>query len=312
MTAALVLPPEAGEPSQLLAEAARHLCGAVGAKRFRPQLVHLLGQIYDLSEEQLLRIAAAGELIHAASLLHDDVIDSGTERRGKPTANVTWGNSVAVLAGDWLLTRAILEVAPLGLLVMNDAIETVATMTCAAVREVEARGRTDVTYPLWRDIAQGKAGELFAWCAGSVATLGRDAAGTQILRQLGRQLGIAFQMADDLKDILDANGGKDRFADLKNRNPSFALVVAMDRAPALRSRIAKVWETSESPADLPGLGRAVAESGGLEAASALLRDEIRSSLTLLSTVAPPKIVAAFIDLAASFAGSQAALLQGAA
>jgi heptaprenyl diphosphate synthase len=306
-------PAQTGGPS-VLSEASRRLCNAGGAKRVRPQLSLLFGRIFDLPVAPLVRIAAGAEMVHAASLLHDDVIDLGTERRGRPTANVQWGNSVAVLAGDWLLTRAILEVAPLGLDVVREAIETVATMTGAAVREVEARGRTDLTTRDWRDIAQGKAGELFAWCGRTVATMAHAPEAAEILGRLGRRLGVAFQMADDLRDVLDPLSGKDRFADLKNRNPSFVLVVAMDHDPALRQRIDLAWRGAGigDSRELTELGRTIRESGALEAADTLLRQEVSESLALLSTVAPKSIIDEFIDLAASFAGDQIALLKGAA
>jgi heptaprenyl diphosphate synthase len=306
-------PARRGSPS-VLAEASLRLCGAGGAKRFRPQLSLLLGQIYDLPMAPLIRVAAGAEMVHAASLLHDDVIDLGTERRGRPTANVQWGNSVAILAGDWLLTRAILEIAPLGIGILREAIETVATMTGSAVREVEARGRTDLTTQDWREIARGKAGELFAWCGRSVAELGQAPEAVEVLGQLGRRLGVAFQMADDLKDVLDPQSGKDRFADLKNRNPSFVLVVAMDRDPVLRQRIGAAWASPEATdgREVIELGRAIRESGAIQAADKLLREEVRESLSLLATVAPKRIVDEFVDLATSFAGDQIALLKGAA
>src|ERR1700722_9050498 len=306
-------PAETDGPS-VWADASRRLCNAGGAKRVRPQLSLLFGRIFDLPVAPLVRIAAGAEMVHAASLLHDDVIDLGTERRGPPTAHVQWGNSVAVLAGDWLLTRAILEVAPLGLGVVREGIQTVAIMTGAAVREVEARGRTDLTTRDWRDIAQGKAGELFAWCGRTVATLAQAPEAAEILGRLGRRLGVAFQMADDLRDVLDPLSGKDRFADLKNRNPSFVLVVAMDHDPALRQRIDLAWRGAGigDSRERGELGRHIRESGALEAADTLLREEVRESLALLSTVAPKSIIDEFIDLAASFAGDQIALLKGAA
>lgn len=305
----LALPELVDPGSALLSQAAAHLCTASGAKHFRPKLVHLFGQLFDLPEEPLLRIAVGAELIHAASLLHDDVIDEGTERRGRPTANVQWSNSVAILAGDWLLTRATLEVAPLGAAILEDAIATVGVMTAAAVREVEARGRTALTLPHWRHLAEGKAGELFAWCLASLATLGHRPELVEPLRDLGRKLGVSFQMGDNLKDILDDRGGKDRFADLKNQNPSFALVVAMDGLPALRDEIDRAWHAPTSPSEVAAVGQAIIRSGALDRAQGLLRDEVQAALALLSALAPPRILHDFIGLASTFAGRQAGLLQ---
>ncbi|MHB1843892.1 MAG: polyprenyl synthetase family protein [Deltaproteobacteria bacterium] len=304
---ALALEPTSSntDGGRLLNEAARHLCLGDGAKRFRPRWVHLLGRLFGLSEEARLRAAVSVELLHAASLLHDDVVDAGTTRRHRPTVNVKWSNAVAVLAGDWVLTRAVLEIAPLGANVVVDAVQTVASMTDAAVREVEARGRTDLGYSAWRRIAEGKAGELLAWCGRTTAAVGGSTGASELLSQLGTSLGVAFQMADDLRDLLDSNGGKDRFADLRNQNPSFPLVIAMERDPSLRERIRVAWEDEEalaSPEGLIDLGRRLLDARALGAARALLRDEIDRCFTLLSTVAPPTIVDEFIGLAGSFAG----------
>ena len=93
--------------SQRLEEAARHLCLADGAKRTRPRLVQLFAKAVDAPADVAIDVAVSAELIHAASLLHDDVIDEGSQRRGQPTANRVWGNLPAVLAGDLILSRAI-------------------------------------------------------------------------------------------------------------------------------------------------------------------------------------------------------------
>src|SRR5690349_5575964 len=92
--------------SYLLQAAGAHLVLAPGAKRIRPWLVAFLGAQWDLPAESLVELAVASELIHTASLLHDDVVDSGALRRGRPTVNACWGNKVAVLGGDWTLTSA--------------------------------------------------------------------------------------------------------------------------------------------------------------------------------------------------------------
>jgi geranylgeranyl pyrophosphate synthase len=311
IAAVLRTPATAGPEEGLLAQAASHLIGG-GGKRFRPRLVRLLGGLFEpLPEAQLLRVATGVEMLHAASLLHDDVVDAGTERRHRPTVNVQWNNSVAVLAGDWLLSRAVLEVAPLGPAVVLDAVRTVAAMTLSAIREVEARGRTDFGYARWRQMAEGKAGELFAWCGRSVSAVGGAPEAAETLSRLGSSLGVAFQMADDLGDLLDERSGKDRFADLRNQNPSFALAVLLEAEPALRARVAELWRTPSAPALLE-LGERLAASPAVGLARSLLREELTRSLALLSTLASPTIVGQLVDLASSFAGGQVAHLRGAA
>jgi heptaprenyl diphosphate synthase len=299
IVAALQTGTAAGDEERLLADASSRLCRA-GGKRFRPRFVRLLGSLFEVSDRELLPVGVGVELLHAASLLHDDVVDAATVRRNRPTANAQWSNSVAVLTGDWLLTRAILEMVPLGLTVVADGIRTVAAMTGAAIREVEARGRTDLDYAAWRRMAEGKTGELLAWCGRTVCAIGRNPAAADTLSRLGRSWGVAFQMADDLADLLDEASGKERFADLRNQSPSFALSIILEREPRLRARVEAAWNGPADIAELEELGRALAASDSVQAAQALLRDELRSSMALLSTVAPPTISDEFKGLAAGF------------
>src|SRR3954468_14276130 len=89
--------------------AARHLCMGGGAKRARPMLVRLFGDAVGVPAERLVECAVAAEMIHSASLLHDDVVDAGMFRRGRPTVNARWGNIVAVMSGDLILSGALLR-----------------------------------------------------------------------------------------------------------------------------------------------------------------------------------------------------------
>jgi heptaprenyl diphosphate synthase len=292
-----------GDDERLLGEASLHLVHA-GGKRFRPRFVRLLGGLFELPEPALLHIGVGVELLHAASLLHDDVVDAASVRRHRPTANAQWSNSVAVLAGDWLLTRAVLEMTPLGLPVVADGIRTVAAMTVAAIREVEARGRTDIDYAAWRRMAEGKTGELLAWCGRAICTVGGDPTAIDTLSRLGRSWGVAFQMADDLGDLLDETSGKERFADLRTQTPSFALSVILERDPVLKQRVSAAWSRPAASGDLEELGRALAASASVGLAQAMLRDELRLSMALLSTLAPPTIVDQFLGLVAGFSRDQ--------
>ena len=178
-------PPSLGD-SGVLALAARHLCLAAGAKRGRPRLVWLFAHCLEQPPPitALTDVAVAAELIHSASLLHDDVVDHGSLRRGLPTANARWGNTVAVLAGDLLLTTALAQLQRHPRSLTRKANETIGAMTRAAIAEVEARGRLDLSAAHWRRIAVGKTGALFSWCASAVASLGADR--TDALRRAGQ------------------------------------------------------------------------------------------------------------------------------
>ncbi len=259
---------------------------APGAKRLRPRLIMMLAADLGAPAPGVVRAAAAAELMHAASLLHDDVVDEGRLRRGLPTANARWGNAAAVLAGDWLLTQAFQELVGLPSGLIATAIPAVAEMTRAAILEIETRGRSDKALDAWRRIAEGKTGVLFAWCARAGALLARRDDAAQALDAFGRHLGVAFQAADDLRDVCDGTLGKDCFSDIRSKTPSSVLVLAMQSAPALRARIESAWMQQTLPdALVEELGAAVAEHG-TPPARALIEGNLAEARRALCRAAP--------------------------
>src|SRR5215813_2684951 len=159
---------------ETLLGAARHLCVGAGGKRVRPLMVRLFADACGAPGQHLVDVAVAAELIHSASLLHDDVVDGGMFRRGRPTVNARWGNIVAVMTGDMLLTTALTKLSAIDARLTQEAIVTVAEMTRAAIAEVEARGDVALSIERLRAIAEGKTGSLFSWCGVSAALLAGD------------------------------------------------------------------------------------------------------------------------------------------
>ena len=127
----------------LLSQTGSHLCLASGAKRVRPLLVSYFAQMLSIDPSEVMGVALASELIHSASLLHDDVIDNADSRRGRSTVNHQWNNSVAVLSGNHLLALAFQELRAYAPEVTQEAISVVADMTRAAIEELQMRGRDD-------------------------------------------------------------------------------------------------------------------------------------------------------------------------
>lgn len=213
-----------------LAVAAKQLTLATGAKRVRPRLIALVGHSLGAEPEALVPVAVAAELLHTASLLHDDVVDESHERRHRPTVNATLGNSTAVLAGDWLLATALNALTPTPPATRDSAQRTVQQMAQAAVWEVELRGVVAATPGQWRMVAEGKTGALFAFCAEAAARAARpdDLTLHREMARLGQLLGVAFQRADDLKDLFDPDAGKPRFADLSQRALSSVTAAAYE------------------------------------------------------------------------------------
>jgi geranylgeranyl pyrophosphate synthase len=289
-----------GSTSQVLSQAARHLCLGGSAKRLRPVLVRLTGELVGAPAAGLRDVAVAAELIHASSLLHDDVVDEGALRRGRPTANVVFGNAVAVLAGDWLLSRAIQHLRPYAPVITFEAVDCIAEMAGGAVAELEARGRADLTLPALRVISEGKTGALFAWCGRAAAHLAGRSADALVLERFGRHLGVAFQMADDLKDLSDEHGGKERFADVRAANPSFALAHASQASPAFACALADAWARGAlSEEEVARLGKQAFAAGALPAAGAL-DAELSAAAFALAPLSPDAWRERFAPLAAAF------------
>lgn len=260
MEALLRVDPAADDAeTERLLDAARDLCLA-GGKRARPWLAWLLGRALGATEEALLDLAVAAECIHAASLLHDDVVDEGTSRRGLPTANARWGNLAAVLSGDLLLTVALTQLRSHPPALHHAAVDTVAAMTRATLQEAGARGRTDLTPARWREIAWGKTGVLFGFCGTGAGILAGDAPSADRLGQACAHLGVAFQTADDLADLCGWTRGKAPGADLRNRNPTLPLLIAAHDHPPIREALRRAWARDpvdpEDAAHVAGLVRA--------------------------------------------------------
>jgi len=287
LTAALDDGTHAGpEGPEVLMEAARNLILAGAAKRARPRLTFLFGRAIDAPVDALVDVAVAGELIHAGSLLHDDVVDGAETRRGRPTANALWGATAAVLSGDLVLTLAFAQLRKRRRIITSEAVETIATMTRGVMAEVLARGRVELPLDQWRAIVAGKTGSLFGWCARSAALLMEEDEAADRFGDCASRLGIAFQLADDLLDLQRLGTGKDAFNDILNREPTFPILVAADRSKEVRTEVARLWNAPRvTPGNAEALGRAVLATGAGAETVERLQEEIAAALEALGPYA---------------------------
>ncbi len=228
-----------GDP--LVAEAAAHLMSA-GGKRFRPLLVAMAAQFGDPTRPEVVEAAVVVELTHLATLYHDDVMDEATVRRGAPSANSRWGNSVAILVGDFLFARAADVAASLGPEAVRIQAETFARLVHGQIAETVGPRDTDpVTHHL--TVIQAKTGSLIATSA-RFGALFSGATPEQVtaLDRYGELMGIAFQLSDDLLDIASESdqSGKTPGTDLREGVPTLPVLYALssdDRTPdAVRLR----------------------------------------------------------------------------
>lgn len=281
-----------GEPA---GAAARHLVGA-GGKRVRPSCVLVSARVLGEGDDPPARfaLAAAAEIIHSATLLHDDVIDEGRERRGIPAARVVWGNLVSVLAGDFLLVRALELVAGTGkAAALTDLFGTLRALVEGEVLQLRGRDLFDLDVPRYHAIIRGKTASLFRWSARAGGhAAGAPADVVDALGEFGESLGMAFQVIDD---VLDFDGdaaalGKAVLSDLREGKATLPLLEAARRDPTI------VQALDGDPADLV---RRVREAGGVEAARAFAREEAARATAALTRVPAGPVASVLAALADS-------------
>ncbi|MEV4918508.1 polyprenyl synthetase family protein [Streptomyces tirandamycinicus] len=217
-----------------ITEAAQHLVRA-GGKRFRPLLVMLAAQFGDPDAPGVVPSAVVVELTHLATLYHDDVMDEAEVRRGVPSANARWGNSLAVLTGDFLFARAshiLADLGPEAVRIQAEAFERLVTgqiLETAGPRD----GRDPVEHYL--DVLRGKTGSLVAVsCRFGAMMAGADERITAVLTQYGERLGVAFQLADDVLDIASDSheSGKTPGTDLREGIATLPVLRLQEQAAA--------------------------------------------------------------------------------
>lgn len=213
--------------TEFVTEAAQHIIDA-GGKRFRPVLVVLASQLQPGADaEDVVQAALVVELTHVASLYHDDVMDEADIRRGVISANQRWGNTVAILVGDLLFSRASSIVAGLGTDFVKLQADTFARLVQGQVAETRGPQPGDDPLEHYLDVVAGKTGALIATSAvfgGMVAGLGPEALAA--LDAYGEEIGVVFQLSDDIIDIASDESGKTPGTDLRAGVPTLPTLLA--------------------------------------------------------------------------------------
>jgi octaprenyl-diphosphate synthase len=228
---------QVGLGGQTVAHAsARHLLGQDG-KRLRPICVALAAHAGRGFSDAARTYAVAVELVHSATLLHDDVVDLGARRRGADAARVIYGNAASIFGGDWLLVEALCRIQKAGQPeVLARMLEVIKEMVIAESMQLGRRGRLDGSRAEYFRIVDGKTASLFRWAmfAGAKAG-GMSPDGCEALVEYGKKLGIAFQLVDDVLDVAGdpETTGKAMLADLGEGKMTYPLLLAMERCPEL-------------------------------------------------------------------------------
>ena len=218
-----------------------------GGKRMRPALLLLSARLLGRDSDEEVTYAAAVELIHTATLIHDDIIDRSKLRRGRRTVNELWGNSLTVLLGDWLYTRALQKALEHGnLAVIRHLCDATTRMTEGELLAQRRLGAIDLSVDEYFEIIDRKTAQLFGAAAAIPSLMTpADAEAGAALERYGKSLGTCFQVVDDLLDFTSSERemGKPVLGDLADGKLTLPLILALPRIDAAdREAIARVLE----------------------------------------------------------------------
>ena len=254
-------------PVPLLDKITHHILRR-GGKQMRPLFVFLSAGLAGGITEQTYHAASLVELLHTASLVHDDVVDDSQERRGFFSLQALWGKKIAVLVGDYFLSRGLL------LALDNHAYE-ILHIVSTAVREmaegellqIQKARRLDIDEAVYFEVIRQKTASLItAACAAGASSAGADEEGVARARRMGEQAGIAFQIKDDLLDLGEEDIGKPLGIDIKEKKMTLPLIYALQVAEPKRRRevLRLIRRGSDQPANVAQVVEFVRGSGGLD------------------------------------------------
>ena len=269
-----------------ISEIGEYLLSA-GGKRMRPALLLLTAKMLGPVSPMAIRLAAVVEFIHNATLVHDDIIDAADTRRGRPSANSHWGNSMTVLAGDWLYMQAFaMALGEKNLDVLDTLIDITQKMVEGELLQLTLLGKSAITEQQLLDIVERKTAYLFSGCTKLPAiAAGLNHGSAERLAEIGKSLGMAFQLVDDLLDLTSTKDvlGKPVASDLKEGKITFPVFFAISNGrPEDTQKVQKVLDEREfrsvDRAEILGL---VSKSDGLERTRKLAEQYATRAIQLL-------------------------------
>jgi octaprenyl-diphosphate synthase len=258
-------------------------------KQMRPLFVFLSAQLHGGVNESTYRAAALIELLHTATLVHDDVVDDSNMRRGFFSVNALWKNKIAVLVGDYLLSRGLLlSIDHNDFRLLHIVSNAVREMSEGELLQIEKARRLDIAEPVYFDIIRQKTASLIAaCCACGAASASDDLQLQQMMHQFGELTGIAFQIKDDLFDYgnPDEQGkiGKPTGIDIKEKKMTLPLIYALQQSTTRdrRSIINIIKNHNENPSKVAEVIDYVKQSGGIAYAQKKMYAYREKALTLL-------------------------------
>ncbi len=256
-------------------------------KQIRPMFVFFAAGVCGKITPATHRAAVLVELLHTASLVHDDVVDNSQERRGFFSINALWKNKIAVLVGDFLLTRGMdlsIQHNDLNLLsIVNDAVKQMAE---GELLQMEKARKVDTTEEVYYEVIRRKTASLIAsCCACGAASSGTDAETVEKMRLFGEKIGIAFQIKDDLFDFGTDDVGKPLGIDIKEKKITLPLIYSLNKASITEKRriINLVKNHNEEPKKVAEVIDFVRNTGGLAYAEMQMHRYQEEAFEILKT-----------------------------
>jgi octaprenyl-diphosphate synthase len=258
-----------------------------GGKRIRPALLLLTAKMLGDVSPMAIRLAAVVEFIHNATLVHDDIIDAAATRRGRPSANSHWGNSMTVLAGDWLYMQSFaVALGEKNLDVLNTLIDITQKMVEGELLQLTLLGKVEITKEQILDIVERKTAYLFSGCMKLPAiAAGMNHGSAERLAEIGKSLGMAFQLVDDLLDLTSTSDvlGKPAASDLREGKMTLPVLFAMDSGrPEDSQKVRQVLDERDfRSVDRAEILRFVEKSDGIDRTREVAEQYARRAIQLL-------------------------------
>lgn len=268
-------------------------------KRMRPMLTILIAKNFGRVTDATLHAAAGLELLHTASLIHDDVVDDSDERRGRPSVNSVFGNKVAVLAGDFITSQALISIAKTGVMEM---VESLSNLGCrlsnGEIKQLSVIGQSNITEEDYYDVIDQKTAALFETCA-RLGALSANASEDDVkaAEDFGHFIGTIFQIRDDIFDYYDsAEIGKPTGNDMREGKltlPVIHVLLSNDDAE-MKSIAMRVKKLVATPDEIARLVAYTKEHGGIEYAQKKMDSIYAEARNFISTrVNDPELKSAF-------------------
>jgi octaprenyl-diphosphate synthase len=257
-------------------------------KQMRPLLVFLCAKLNGEIGEPTYVAATLIELLHTASLVHDDVVDDANERRGALSINALWNSKIAVLVGDYMLTKGMLiSIEKNRIDMLEIASEAVKSMTEGELLQLQKARKLNIREDDYFRIIKGKTAALISACTACGARSATSNPDTiQLMKDLGESIGIAFQIRDDILDY-EGNGltGKISGNDIKEKKITLPLIHSLERASFSRKRhiLHIIGNNKKSRSDVAEVISFVSENGGMEYAAARMNQYRDKALAILDT-----------------------------